>query len=107
MTLVVARFPVGDIDGDGNCNACASLMTKARRRSTDSDLPPDSSKTRKILELLHDIDKQSGGQEKTIIFSQFTSMLDLLEPFLLAEGIKFVRCECSTHRLDVLRTLAP
>lgn len=98
--LCQMRFPVGDIDGDGNCNACASLMTKARRRSTDSDLPPDSSKTRKILELLHDIDKQSGGQEKTIIFSQFTSMLDLLEPFLLAEGIKFVRYDGSMNKLQ-------
>ena len=31
--------------------------------------------------------------EKTIIFSQFTSMLDLIQPFLRHRGVKFVRCE--------------
>ena len=46
-----------------------------------------------ILKLLKDIDAR-GEREKTIIFSQFTSMLDLIEPFLRKEGIKFVRCKC-------------
>ena len=44
------------------------------------------------MEILKDIDKRSDGAEKTIIFSQFTSMLNLIEPFLDAEGIKHVRC---------------
>lgn len=30
--------------------------------------------------------------EKTIIFSQFTTMLDLIELFLDAHGVKHVRC---------------
>ena len=46
-----------------------------------------------VLKLLQMIDERSGGKEKTIIFSQFTSMLNLLEPFLRDNGIKFVRCE--------------
>lgn len=46
-----------------------------------------------ILNLLRDIDERSDSQEKTIIFSQFTSMLDLIEPFLREKGIKYVRCE--------------
>ena len=45
-----------------------------------------------MLELLRDIDERSESAEKTIIFSQFTSMLDLIEPFLTAEGIKYARC---------------
>lgn len=55
-----------------------------------------------ILKLLTDIEERSGGEEKTIIFSQFTSMLDLIEPFLKDQGIKYVRCEleatCSIQR---------
>jgi SNF2 family DNA or RNA helicase len=43
--------------------------------------------------LVKKIDKESDGQEKTIIFSQFTSMLDLIEPFLESNGIKYTRCE--------------
>jgi SNF2 family DNA or RNA helicase len=31
--------------------------------------------------------------EKTIVFSQFTTMLDLIQPFLKDAGISFVRCE--------------
>ena len=51
------------------------------------------SKTRKIIELLKEIDERSHGEDKTIIFSQFTSMLDIIEPFLEAEGIEYVRCK--------------
>lgn len=31
--------------------------------------------------------------EKTIVFSQFTSMLDIIQVFLDDAGIKYVRCE--------------
>lgn len=68
-----------------------------------SDLPPDSAKIREILRLLREIDDRRSADEddeegedageKTIIFSQFTSMLDLIQPFLREEGIKHVRCE--------------
>lgn len=79
---------------DDHCGACERLMAQARRKSlgVNAHLPPSSAKIRKILELLGDIEERD-EEEKTIIFSQFTSMLDLIEPFLKAEGIKYVRCE--------------
>lgn len=84
-----------------------------------------------MMQLLRDIENQSGGTEKAIVFSQvsaatslvqeqqqekkseegkrrrrerlttyftitfvqFTSFLDLIEPFLKKEGMKYVRCE--------------
>ncbi|KZT22942.1 hypothetical protein NEOLEDRAFT_1157534 [Neolentinus lepideus HHB14362 ss-1] len=86
-------------DEDGAyCTACSDLARRARRKSTlsgPSSLPPDSAKIRKIVELLHEIDERSEGQEKTIIFSQFTSMLDLIEPFLKAQNFQFVRYDGS------------
>lgn len=81
-----------------HCPDCTEIAAKARRKSVaapsarDPNLPPDSAKIRKLLEILRDIDERSDGAEKTIIFSQFTSMLNLIEPFLTAEGIKFARC---------------
>ncbi|CCM05412.1 uncharacterized protein FIBRA_07629 [Fibroporia radiculosa] len=92
------------------CADCAEVVVKARRssRGPDSDLPPDSTKTRKILEILRDIDERSEGTEKTIIFSQFTSMLDIIEPFLRAEGIRFVRYDGSMtkpHREIALESI--
>jgi SNF2 family DNA or RNA helicase len=63
-------------------------------------LPPDSAKIRKILELLNEINSRENEDgeplgEKTIVFSQFTTMLDLIELFLKDAGITFVRCEIS------------
>ena len=80
---------------DDVCVDCKEVFSAARKAAADKDygLPPHSSKTRMILKLLKDIDAR-GEREKTIIFSQFTSMLDLIEPFLRKEGIKFVRCKC-------------
>ena len=80
------------------CDDCTDLASKARRKSlatikgSSSSLPPESAKTRMIMELLQDIDEKSNGEEKTIIFSQFTSMLDIIQPFLRDAGIKYVRC---------------
>lgn len=51
-----------------------------------------SAKVSKILEILDDIKARSNGEEKTIIFSQFTSMLNIVQKFLRSEGFKFVRC---------------
>ncbi|KAF7982840.1 hypothetical protein HWV62_25802 [Athelia sp. TMB] len=83
-----------------HCSECAVIAEKARRKSLavgQSDLPPDSAKIRKILELLGKVD-QRDDEEKTIIFSQFTSMLDLIQPFLKAEGIRHVRYDGSMSK---------
>lgn len=75
------------------------MVLKARRKSLPSndDLPlnalPSSAKTRKLVEILEKIASDSDGQDKTIVFSQFTSFLDIVEKFLRKAGIKFVRCE--------------
>lgn len=78
---------------DNICINCKDVFEAAREAAADprSDLPPHSSKTRMIVQLLNEIEDRGKG-EKTIVFSQFTTMLDLIEPFLKGEGIKFVRC---------------
>ncbi|KAI6041557.1 SNF2 family N-terminal domain-containing protein [Pisolithus marmoratus] len=90
--LCQAALPAGQ--DSVHCDACASLAVTSGPKSTnlkDPSLPPDSAKIRKLLEILKEIDERSGGEEKTIIFSQFTSMLDLIGPFLDAQGVKYVR----------------
>ncbi|EMD37109.1 hypothetical protein CERSUDRAFT_155596 [Gelatoporia subvermispora B] len=87
---------------DGTCSACLDVAVKARRKSMNpsSGLPPQSAKTRKTLELLQSIDERSDSTEKTIIFSQFTSMLDIIEPFLKDAGVKFVRYDGSMNKIE-------
>lgn len=47
-----------------------------------------------LLKILSDIEARKEG-EKTIVFSQFTGFLDILEPFLKAHGVRFVRYDGS------------
>ncbi|KAI3324280.1 hypothetical protein HD806DRAFT_494606 [Xylariaceae sp. AK1471] len=46
-----------------------------------------SAKIRQLISILH----KEAQEHKFIVFSQFTSMLDLVEPFLRKEGLKYVR----------------
>jgi hypothetical protein len=84
------------------------LTRKARRKSLPrtegSNLPPDSAKIRKILELLKEINARENDEgeptgEKTIVFSQFTTMLDLIQLFLKDAGIAYARCEFASPLL--------
>jgi SNF2 family DNA or RNA helicase len=57
-----------------------------------NDLFKTSTKIRKILEILKATRETNPG-EKTIIFSQFTSMLDLMQEPLKREGFNVCRCK--------------
>lgn len=54
----------------------------------------------KIKYLLRILKKEVSAQNKTIVFSQFTSMLDLIEPFLHKEAILFTRYDGSMKNDD-------
>ncbi|KAH9847016.1 SNF2 family N-terminal domain-containing protein [Lenzites betulinus] len=86
---------------DDVCVDCEDVYKAAKKKLGDpaSNLPPHSSKTRKIMELLRAAEERGEG-EKTIIFSQFTSMLDLIEPFLKHERIKFVRYDGKMNKVQ-------
>ena len=74
--------------------------------SSHQPSPIDSAKIKHLLEILH----RESTQHKFIVFSQFTSMLNLIEPFLNRSRLVFTRYDGSMrndHReasLDRLRT---
>lgn len=72
------------------CNGCREQADEEKRRGIVWG-KRTSTKLRKTLALLDEFRAQA-KDDKTIIFSQFTSFLDLLEPALRAEGVEFVRC---------------
>ncbi|KAJ6618869.1 SNF2 family N-terminal domain-containing protein [Mycena sp. CBHHK59/15] len=88
---------------DTHCIDCAPLAIQAKLQG---DERPASAKIRMILKLLRQIEARSDGEEKTIIFSQFTSMLDLLQPFLQEAGIRYVRYDGSMKPVDREAALA-
>ncbi|KAL9603815.1 MAG: hypothetical protein Q9219_000924 [cf. Caloplaca sp. 3 TL-2023] len=53
--------------------------------------PTSSAKIKQLLKILH----RESAQHKFIVFSQFTSMLNLIEPFLREEGFVFTRYDGS------------
>lgn len=72
------------------CTDCTSgLQSKFSDRRT---LFKTSTKVSKLMEILKQT-RESNPDEKTIVFSQFTSMLNLLEEPLKREGFKICRCK--------------
>ncbi|KIK54510.1 hypothetical protein GYMLUDRAFT_63113 [Collybiopsis luxurians FD-317 M1] len=71
-----------------------------------------SAKIKKMIQILQDI-KSRPNNEKTIIFSQFTSMLDITQDFLSNYGIRFTRSHSfpvdgsmsTTQRKDALTAI--
>jgi SNF2 family DNA or RNA helicase len=94
-----------DEDDDDLANLLGGLAvdenaTKATNDNLNDqeDKPNASAKIRQLLQLLEEIRERG---ERTIVFSQFTSFLDLLGPFLEAKGISFVRCKSFPKPLGI------
>lgn len=73
---------------DSDSEASESETSEASYNA--SDLVPST----KIRQLLAILEKET-GEHKVIVFSQFTSMLDLIEPFLNRAGYNFTRYDGS------------
>ncbi|KAL8736725.1 MAG: hypothetical protein Q9166_000091 [cf. Caloplaca sp. 2 TL-2023] len=74
-----------DVDSEDE----ASCSDEADESSTPS--ATSSAKIKHLLKILH----RESSQHKFIVFSQFTSMLDLIEPFLRTENLTFTRYDGS------------
>lgn len=84
---------------------CADCTRLATNHSQDLFAASfGSTKMRKMLSLLASI-RESDAREKTIVFSQFTSFLNLVEPQLERERFKYVRYDGSMKQPDRERAL--
>ncbi|KAG1464374.1 hypothetical protein G6F56_005096 [Rhizopus delemar] len=83
------------------CSPCQSTF---EGMSHDSSIFKSSTKIQKMLEILEETKENHSGQ-KTIIFSQFTSMLDLLDIPLKKNGFKYCRYDGSMTAVERERSL--
>jgi SNF2 family DNA or RNA helicase len=86
-----------DSASDSESNAEEETESEDDASSVESDIVPDRpdmAKSTKIRYLM-DILKKDTPEHKVIVFSQFTSMLDLVEPFLRSGGYNFTRYDGS------------
>lgn len=67
--------------------------TKARAASAGPITPLRSSKLERLMEAIEDV---VADGHRALVFSQWTSLLDLIEPHLDAAKVKFVRLDGST-----------
>ena len=82
---------VSDSDSDSETGSEEVSDTEASDPEYNaSDLTP-STKIRQLLQIL----EKETPDHKVIVFSQFTSMLDLIEPFLKRQGYNFTRYDGS------------
>ncbi|KAI5980878.1 SNF2 family N-terminal domain-containing protein [Pisolithus marmoratus] len=75
------------------------------RKSGICNVPSPSAKMRQLIEILLKIDADPAGRGKTIIFSHFTSMLDLVQQFLSAKGFILARYDGSMSPSERERNL--
>ncbi|KAM3543606.1 hypothetical protein ARSEF1564_003459 [Beauveria bassiana] len=97
---------------DDESSSSASGIDESELYSDDDDVRPApgssqivaSAKIRELSRILH----AEAHEHKFIVFSQFTSMLDLIEPFIRKDGFKFTRYDGSMRndeREESLRRL--
>jgi SNF2 family DNA or RNA helicase len=87
--------------GGGVMQALEALL-RLRQAACHSDLVPgqradSSSKVQRLLGALEDA---AADGHKALVFSQWTSLLDRIEPHLAASGIAFVRLDGSTPQAE-------
>ena len=76
-------------DSDSGSEAPAPIIRGMELSGQSLDKP--STKIRRLLRILH----AEMPKHKTIVFSQFTSMLDLIEPHLKSSNLRYVRYDGS------------
>ncbi|KAF2800131.1 hypothetical protein K505DRAFT_293209 [Melanomma pulvis-pyrius CBS 109.77] len=86
-----------EVDSENSSSDSDSEADSDESESGESDIEYDASDltpSTKIRQLLQILEKET-PEHKVIVFSQFTSMLDLIEPFLRREQYNFTRYDGS------------
>ena len=90
---------VRKLQSGGSPMAALTALLRLRQAACHPALLPDRQATTssKLEELLDLLSKAVAGEHKALVFSQWTSFLDLIEPELTRLGIAFVRLDGSTR----------
>jgi superfamily II DNA or RNA helicase len=83
----------------GNVLAALEALLRLRQAACHPSLVPGQTAegSSKIERLLEQLEEAAADGHKALVFSQWTSLLDLVEPHLEARGIRFTRLDGSTR----------
>ena len=90
---------VRNLEGGGNVMAALETLLRLRQAACHAGLVPgqQSEASSKLSLLLESLENIVAEGHKALVFSQWTSLLDLVEPKLRAAGLAFVRLDGSTR----------
>ena len=99
VRLAARRDVAAKLKEKGNVLAALEALLRLRQAACHSALVPgqhaDSSSKTELL--LSTVETAAAEGHKSLVFSQWTSMLDLLEPQFRSRGLDFVRLDGSTR----------
>jgi superfamily II DNA or RNA helicase len=87
------------LESGGGVMAALEALLRLRQASCHSGLLPGQSAegSSKVTRLLTALEDAASDGHKALVFSQWTSLLDLIEPHLEAAGIRFARLDGTTR----------
>jgi superfamily II DNA or RNA helicase len=93
------RQVVQQLEAGGNVLAALEALLRLRQAACHPDLVPgqQADRSAKVERLLLALDQIVAGGHKALVFSQWTSLLDRVEPHLHEAGIEFTRLDGSTR----------
>ncbi|WP_394842775.1 DEAD/DEAH box helicase [Pendulispora brunnea] len=99
VRVATKKDVVAALSQGGNVLAALEALLRLRQAACHAQLVPgqtaeSSSKVERLLEALEETTSEG---HKALVFSQWTGFLDLVEPHLRAQGIRFTRLDGSTR----------
>jgi SNF2 family DNA or RNA helicase len=93
------RDVVRKLDSGGNVMAALEALLRLRQAACHSALVPgqEATNSSKLRVLLEGLDSVVAEGHKALVFSQWTSLLDLVEPHLEQAGTHYVRLDGATR----------
>ena len=91
---------VRELGQGGNVLAALEALLRMRQAACHPALVPgqEAESSSKVRLLLESLEQGVAEGHKALVFSQWTSLLDLVEPHLRARGVDFVRLDGSTRK---------
>ena len=99
LRAATQRDIVAKLGGGASVMAALEALLRLRQAACHPALVPGqiADTSSKLVELLAALDRALTGGHKALVFSQWTSLLDLVEPHLRAAGVDFLRLDGSTR----------
>ncbi len=106
VRVAARKHVVSLLESSGNVMAALETLLRLRQAACHPALVPgqEARSSAKVAALLLALEQISSGGNKALVFSQWTSFLDLIEPHLVSAGINFVRLDGKTkHREEIVK----